>query len=166
MPDSVYVDPHPFLEVFVGIVFLTVTIFVHGAGMRTISQSFSRRWARTSAATPHWEINTIFAAVIGAFAALHLLETLIWALPIYQSGAIPSFHESYYYVLENYTTLGDATVTLPAKWQLLGPIIAMAGLFTFGWTGSVLVGIMSEFGKWDKKRVADETGKPGDHPSA
>jgi hypothetical protein len=29
----------------------------------------------------------------------------------------------------------------------------MAGLFTFGWTGSVLVGIMSEFGRWDRNRV-------------
>ena len=47
--------------------------------------------------------------------------------------------DSYYFVLESYTTLGEGNVTLPDRWRLLGPIIGMSGLFTFGWTGSVLV---------------------------
>jgi hypothetical protein len=29
----------------------------------------------------------------------------------------------------------------------------MSGLFTFGWTGSVLVGIMTEFGQLDRNRA-------------
>jgi hypothetical protein len=31
---------------------------------------------------------------------------------------------------------------LPDGWHMLAPIIAMSGLFTFGWTGSVLVEIV------------------------
>lgn len=31
---------------------------------------------------------------------------------------------------------------LSQKWQMLAPIIAISGLFTFGWTGSVLVDIV------------------------
>jgi hypothetical protein len=153
VPEPPYVNPHPFIELFIGILFLTVNIFVHGAGVRAISQRFSRSWSKTTPTTPHWHVNLIFAAVIGAFALLHLFETLLWASPIYLTGAIASFRDSYYFVLENYTTLGDDTVNLPPAWQLIGPIIAMAGLFTFGWTGSVLVGIMSEFGRWDRNRV-------------
>ncbi|HJS61739.1 MAG TPA: two pore domain potassium channel family protein, partial [Pseudolabrys sp.] len=36
---------------------------------------------------------------------------------------------------------------------LLGPIIAMSGLFTFGWTGSILVSIMTDFGRYDMLRA-------------
>ena len=42
---------------------------------------------------------------------------------------------------------------LPDHWRLLGPMIAMSGLFTFGWTGSVLVSIMTEFSKLDRLRA-------------
>ena len=53
-------------------------------------------------------------------------------------------------MLESYTTLGEGTVTLPDSWRLIGPMIAMSGLFTFGWTGSVLVSVMSDFLKFDR----------------
>ena len=33
------------------------------------------------------------------------------------------------------------------------PVIAISGLFTFGWTGSVLVSIMTDFGKLDATRA-------------
>ncbi|MGO4837464.1 ion channel, partial [Rhizobiaceae sp. 2RAB30] len=59
----------------------------------------------------------------------------------------------YYFVLESYTTLGAGNIALPDQWRLLGPSIAMSGLFTFGWTGSVLVSIMTEFGKLDRIRA-------------
>jgi len=68
-------------------------------------------------------------------------------------GLIPSMRDSYYFVLENYTTLGEGNVRLPDQWRLLGPIIAISGLFTFGWTGSVLVSIMTEFGRLDRARA-------------
>ena len=34
--------------------------------------------------------------------------------------------DSYYYVLENYTTLYEGAVSLPDRWRLIGPIIAMS----------------------------------------
>jgi hypothetical protein len=84
---------------------------------------------------------------------LHFAETLVWAIPVFLTGWIPSMRDSYYYVLESYTTLGEGTVSLPDRWRLIGPIIAMSGLFTFGWTASALVNIMTEFGKLDKVRA-------------
>ena len=69
---------------------------------------------------------------------------------------IPSMRDSYYFVLESYTTLGEGTVQLPEPWRLIGPIIAMSGLFTFGWTGSVLVSIMTELGRLDRSRARRE----------
>lgn len=141
------------LEVAVGIFGLIVIIFVHGVGIRTINRRFSDAWVNVSPDTPHWRVNLVLATTIAALSIVHLTETLIWAAPIHYAGIIPNLRDSYYYVLESYTTLGEDTLRLPDHWRLLGPIIAMSGLFTFGWTGSVLVSIMTEFGKLDRIRA-------------
>ncbi len=90
-----------------------------------------------NSSTAHWQINLLLAIAIGSLTILHLIETLLWATPIYVAGLIPGMRDSYYYVLESYTTLGEGKVSLPHQWRLIGPIIAISGLFTFGWTGSV-----------------------------
>jgi hypothetical protein len=128
-------------------------IFVHGAGIRQINQRFTTSWIHMDDATARWRVNLLLTITIGSLAALHLAETLLWAIPLSVMGLIPSMRDSYYYVLENYTTLGEGSVSLPDRWRLIGPIIAMSGLFTFGWTGSVLVSIMTEFGKLDSVRA-------------
>ena len=70
-------------------------------------------------------------------------------------------------MLEAYTTLGEGAVSLPEPWLLIGPIIAMSGLFTFGWTASVLVGIMTEYGQLDRSRARlAEKAKTGAEPKS
>nr|WP_245312335.1 two pore domain potassium channel family protein [Rhizobium sp. R693] len=128
--------PNPVFEIFVGTVFLIVVIFVHGVGIRNISRQFSKSWAQVTSVTSHWRLNLMLSVTIAALALLHFAETLIWAVPLYVRDIIPSMRDSYYYVLESYTTLGEGTVSLPDRWRLLGPIIGMSGLFTFGWTGA------------------------------
>ncbi|MBB3146356.1 hypothetical protein FHS21_002771 [Phyllobacterium trifolii] len=143
----------PVLEIAVGTLILIIVIFVHGAGIRVINRRFSRSWIHMTRSTPHWRLNLLLAATIASLAMLHFAETLIWAIPISVRGLIPSMRDSYYFVLENYTTLGEGTIRLPDQWRLLGPVIAISGLFTFGWTGSVLVSIMTEFGRLDRERA-------------
>ena len=145
--------PNPVLEIVLGTLIMIVIIFIHGVGIRTINRRFSYSWIHMNGATPHWRINLLLAIAIGSLAALHFAETLLWAAPISLMGFIPEMRDSYYFVLESYTTLGEGTVSLPDQWRLIGPIIAMSGLFTFGWTGSVLVSIMTEFGKLDRARA-------------
>jgi hypothetical protein len=146
-------DPEPLLEVAIGTIGLVVVMFFHGISVRYINRYYSAVWVRIDATTPHWRVNLLLAAVVFAFAVAHLVETLIWAVPIHRLGMIPDLRDAYYYVLESYTTLGEGSVSLPEPWRLVGPIIAMSGLFTFGWTGSVLVGIMTEFGQLDRNRA-------------
>jgi amino acid transporter len=153
--------PHPVFEIIVGTVIMIVIIFVHGVGIRTINQRFSKAWIHINSSTPHWRINLLLALTIASLAALHFAETLLWASPISLMGLIPSMRDSYYFVLESYTTLGEGTVSLPDRWRLIGPIMAMSGLFTFGWTASVLVSIMTEFGKLDRVRAKKSPTDPG-----
>ncbi|CAN7354413.1 ion channel [Phyllobacterium sp. LjRoot231] len=147
--------PKPVLEIAVGTLILIIVIFVHGAGIRVINRRFSKSWIHMTSSTPHWQPNLLLAVTIASLATLHFAETLIWAIPISARGLIPSMRDSYYFVLENYTTLGEGNIRLPDQWRLLGPIIAISGLFTFGWTGSVLVSIMTEFGRLDRARAKE-----------
>jgi hypothetical protein len=157
-------DPAPFLEIAIGTLGVILIIFVHGAGIRSISRRFNKSWIRIER-EGFWRPNFLLAVTIGSLAGLHFLETLIWAAPIFHGELIQSMRDSYYFVLESYTTLGAGNIALPDQWRLLGPSIAMSGLFTFGWTGSVLVSIMTEFGKLDRIRARNLESRAIDRPS-
>lgn len=146
-------DPTPFIEVALGLTMLVVVIFIHGVGLRTINSQHSRAWAKVGPQTSRIKVDLMLAKVIASFAMLHLLETLLFALPLSWTRILPDLRDSYYFVLESYTTLGEGNVQLPTEWRLLGPMIAMAGLFTFGWTGSSLVSVMTQFSQLDKARA-------------
>jgi hypothetical protein len=148
--------PDPIIETILGVFWLTLVILIHGIGIQRISRQFTDLWARVTIETPHWKINIILAVVIASLTVLHLIETIFWALPIYALSMVPSWADSYFFVLENYTTLGAGNVRLPESWRLLGPIIAMSGVFTFGWTTGVLVSTMSELTQLNKKRSKSE----------
>jgi hypothetical protein len=143
----------PILEVVFGTAVLIAIIIIHGTALRFINRWFSTSWVRVTPESSHWRVNALLAVVIGAFTLVHLAETLIWSLPIYGLGMLSNMRDSYFFVLESYTTLGEGNVALPDQWRLVGPMIGMSGLFTFGWTGSVLVSIMNEFGKLDRTQA-------------
>jgi len=147
-------DQGQFFEVGIGVLGLVLIIFIHGTGLRMVNLSFNRSLASLSPMSRHIRTDLILARVIASLATIHLLETLVVSAPIWLSGIIPNLRDSYYFVLGCYTTIGSGDVTIPDKWRLFGPIIAMGGLFTFGWTGSVLVSIMTSLGRFDSDRAS------------
>lgn len=144
--------PDPIVETLLGVAWLTLVILIHGVGLQRISRNFSEVWAHFTVETARWKINVILAVVIASLTILHLIETIFWALPLYALSMVPTWADAYYFVLENYTTLGAGNVKLPKSWRLLGPIIAISGLFTFGWTTGVLVSTMGELNQLNKQR--------------
>jgi Ion channel len=146
----------PFVEVAFGTAVLILIIIIHGVAMRSINRRFSGAWVRVTPATSQWRVNSLLALVVGALTFVHLAETLVWALPIVWLGMLSSMRDSYFFVLESYTTLGEGDVSLPEEWRLVGPMIGMSGLFTFGWTGSVLVSIMNEYGRRDRTEASED----------
>ena len=55
------------------------------------------------------------------------------------SNLVPDWRSAGFFAGNTYTTVGYGNFILPNGWRMLAPIIAMSGLFTFGWSGSVLV---------------------------
>jgi len=149
-------ETNPLVEIAFATLFLIGIIAFHGMAMRSITRRFSAAWVRVNALTPRWRVSGLLMIAIGGLAATHLVETLLWALPIVGLGMIPSMRDGYFFVLESYTTLGAGNVALPDQWRLVGPMIGMSGIFTFGWTGSVLVTIMNELGKLDRTQATKD----------
>src|ERR1700752_2982759 len=58
--------PRPVLEVAIGTLMLIVIIFVHGAGIRTINQRFSKSWVGVNSTTAYWRLNLLLATTIGS----------------------------------------------------------------------------------------------------
>lgn len=150
------VSAGPITELAFGMLVLVVIIVVHGWSMAHISRRFARRVVLMPIDAPRWRVTGLMGVTISLLALTHLMETLLWAWPIWASGLIANFRDSYYFVLETYTTLGDANVALPDAWRLVGPMIAISGLFTFSWTGSVLVYVVGESGRRHAATAAQE----------
>jgi hypothetical protein len=142
------INSGPLAELAVGLIVLVAVIAVHGWSMGRVSRRFARRAAEIPVDSPAWRIKLLMGTTIGLLAVAHLAATLLWAWPLSASGLIPNFRDSYYFVLETYTTLGDSDIALPTAWRLIGPLIAISGLFSFSWTASVLVFVVSEAGRW------------------
>lgn len=138
---------NPLVELALATAVLVPVIVLHGWFLNQISKVFSGRFALYSPTTARWRVSALTAGTIAALVVIHLIETLLWTVPIVWFEILGNFSDAYYYVLESYTTLGEGTITLPARWRLVGPVIAISGLFTFGWTASVLVYVMTENGK-------------------
>lgn len=140
-------EPGLFGEIGFSLIVLVLVISVHGWFMATISRQFGARFAKFNIHTRQWRVSLLMGVTIALLALSHLFETLLWAAPIWLMGIIPNLRDAYFFVLEAYTTLGETSVQLPHDWRLAGPMIAISGLFTFSWTGSVLVYVMTEIGR-------------------
>jgi len=154
----------PLLELGLATFVLVVVIVLHGWFLGRVSKFFSVRHALYTPATPRWKASGLTAVTIAMLVAIHLLETVLWTAPLLQFDILNSFSDAYYYVLETYTTLGEGNLTLPTQWRLVGPVIAISGLFTFGWTTSVLVYVMNESGKLQTERTRAAAAKTGGKP--
>ena len=129
----------PIWEMVFGTGALIVSLIIHGIGMFYI-QRLNRDYQRLPPL--HLRREAAFSLLIILMLLTHLLEILLWAGALITTGAVPLFRDAYYYVAVTYTTLGYAEGTLGPHWRILAPMMAMSGLFAFGWTISVLFSIV------------------------
>jgi hypothetical protein len=80
----------------------------------------------------------IFLLGIVILLTSHLLQIYVWGLSLNLYGVIDSLHSAMVYAGSTYTTVGFITDPLPTQWQLLSIIMAVSGLFAFGWSTAVV----------------------------
>jgi len=121
---------------------LVLIILVHAAGVRSVTGHVARRTPLILARPTGWRSDLLMAGVVFALLALHLLETFLWAAALVYSNLVSDWRTAGFFAGNTYTTVGYGNFVLPIGWRMLAPIIAMSGLFTFGWSGSVLVDVV------------------------
>jgi hypothetical protein len=154
----------PAADVAFGGGMLMLIILIHATGVRAVTDHVAQR-SRTIMLRPRiWRADVLMATSILLLLALHLTETVVWAAALVYGGLIPSWRAAGFFAGNTYTTVGYGTVLLPVGWEMLAPIIAISGLFTFGWSGSVLVDIVARCQRI-KDAVADRFPPPKAAPA-
>jgi hypothetical protein len=133
----------PVWEIVMGTAALVTSLMIHGAGMFWI-QRRNVHYQRLPPLGLRREV--AFSFLILLMLATHIVEVMLWSVALYGAGAVATFRDAYYYVAVTYTTLGYGEGTLTAPWRILAPMIAMSGVFAFGWTTSVLFSIVGDGG--------------------
>jgi len=132
----------PLVEISLGTIPLLVTLSVHGVGMYVVQREFDRRGVAIYRSGSTGQV--FFGTMVVLMLATHLAEIIVWAMTLVALDAIRGFRDAFYFVAVTYTTLGYGEGTLLKDWRLLAPMIAIAGLFAFGWTTGMLVNLVSQ----------------------
>jgi voltage-gated potassium channel Kch len=133
----------PVADLLVGGGMLVFIVLLHGFAMRMITIHVIRRAKVIGQHPTAWRADALIAAAAFLLLCSHLVETGVWTAALVLSRMVPSWRDAGYFAANTYTTLGYGNVVLPEPWKMLTPIMAISGLFTFGWTGSVLVDVVS-----------------------
>lgn len=144
----------PAADLFVGGVLLVFIVLLHGSAMRTVQLHCIRRAKVVERNPTVWRADLLFASAIALMLGSHLAETGVWTAVLVLGHLVHSWRDAAYFTANTYTTLGYGTVVLAEHWKMLCSFIAISGLFTFGWTGSVLVDVVGRVGRL--KELAEE----------
>jgi hypothetical protein len=118
---------------------LLVVLLVHATGLRLVGDYVSRRVNSVLQHPSLWHADLLMGGIISLLLALHLFEIFVWSAALVFSGLIPNWHNAGFFAGNTYTTIGYGAFVLSPTWEMVAPIMAISGLFTFGWSGSVLV---------------------------
>ena len=132
----------PAADLVVGGILLIVIILLHATGVRTVTSHVAKRTQQALAYPSMWRADLLMGGTVFMLLLLHVLEIYVWSSALVYGGLIADWRTAGFYAGNTYTTLGYDSVVLPKGWGMLSPVIAMSGLFTFGWSGSVLVDLV------------------------
>jgi hypothetical protein len=136
----------PLAAIGIGAIILVMLVLFHGFGLHRILVNFKRVELRLRVGRPHLgRAGFLFGEAVFLMLSLHIVEIFAWAYALIWLGLILRPADAIYFCANAYTTLGYGTVDLGPHWRNISPIIAISGLFTFAWTTSSLVSIVSNY---------------------
>lgn len=134
----------PWVAIGIGSLILVCLVLFHGTGIHWILQIHRRGEKRLLEGRPHIaSAIVLFGGSVFLMLSLHLMGVLAWAFILSNIGFIQKTNDAIYFCANAYTTLGYGSVDLDPLWRNISPIIGISGLFTFAWTTSVLVNIVT-----------------------
>lgn len=136
------VDVMPVPDFVFGGGMLLLIVLIHAAGMRMLTDRFEKRALTFGIMQSTWRPDILMGWVVMLMLLLHLLEIWVWSAALVYSGLIVNWRAAGFFAANTYTTVGYGDFLLPEGWHMVAPLIAMSGLFTLGWTGSVLVEVV------------------------
>lgn len=134
----------PILEIILGLSLTLCTLVVHSIGMYLVMHRFELNWPRYLNEKSELRRQFYFGHLVMLMLLTHLSEILLIAVALLGIHAFPDLRTAFYFTGETYTTVGFGDVLLPTGWRQLALFIAMSGLFSFGWSTGVLVGIVGK----------------------
>jgi hypothetical protein len=125
----------------VGVVTTLFTVLVHSLIPTMILKGVRLHLARGRAANWFWDVILVMNFILLTLAA-HFVEIALWALSFVLCGEFSNFAPAFYYSATTYTTLGDSTTVLSARWRLLSPIEAANGMLMFGVSTAIIFAVI------------------------
>jgi hypothetical protein len=125
----------------VGVATTFFTIIVHALVLNTIIGAVRRYVLRGRAGVFLRDVTLVMSATLLALAG-HFVEIALWALSFVLCGEFSNFAAALYYSAATYTTLGDGTIVISARWRLLGPLEAADGMLMFGISTAIIFAVI------------------------
>jgi voltage-gated potassium channel Kch len=127
--------------ILVGVVSTLFTVLVHSLIPPMILMGVRLHLARGRAGIWFWDVILVMNFTLLTLAA-HFVEIALWALSFVLCGEFSNFTAALYYSGNTYTTLGDSTTVLSARWRLLAPVEAANGMLMFGVTTAIIFAVI------------------------
>ena len=125
----------------VGVATTFFTIIVHALVLYAIIEAVRRYLLRGRAGVFLRDLTLVMSTMLLALAG-HLVEIALWALSFVLCGEFSNFAAALYYSAATYTTVGDGSIVISARWRLLGPLEAADGMLMFGVTTAMIFAVI------------------------
>ena len=135
-----------------GTTMIVVTVFVHAAGLLTLSWLLRGTMARFR--FHHHQFGTMgimVATVLGLF-AIHTVEIWAWAIAYLLLGAVPNLEDALFFSFLSFSTLGAEPVSVTDEWQLFGSVEGVNGFLLIGWSTAYLIPAWTKHGPFHEDR--------------
>ncbi len=118
---------------------LFLCLVVHAFFVLLVTTRFKASIQRLTRENRKVSAQMIFFLSILVLLISHLIQIFAWGLFTYLWGIIPNEHQAMVFAGSTYTTVGFTSDPIPTGWQLLTIIMAVSGLFSFGWSTAIML---------------------------
>lgn len=117
---------------------LFICLVVHAFFVLLVTTRFKASIQRSIQEKRNLSAHMYFFLSIVTLLISHLIQIYAWGAFTFLWGVIPNEHQAMVFAGSTYTTVGFTSDPLPIEWQLLTIIMAVSGLFSFGWSTAIM----------------------------